>query len=230
MAIAIGDIHGCLAPLEALIERLPPDEELVFLGDYVDRGPASAQVVRYVSRLAARRPCVLLMGNHERMMADAIADEREIAIWLFNGGETTLASYGVSAAEWVRAPDRAALLPGFLEFFGDLALYHEDRHAIYVHAGVDPDQPDLSRQDPHVLLWIRDRFHRNASAWTGKPIVFGHTPTITMGRADHGVYRDGPLTGIDTACVYGGFLTALDTATGRLYQVPHRPERMTHAG
>ncbi len=84
MPIAIGDIHGCLNPLRELIALLPPDEELVFLGDYVDRGPQSAQVIAYVETLRDERPCRLLMGNHEaarRDLEDARALDPSIPSW-----------------------------------------------------------------------------------------------------------------------------------------------------
>lgn len=228
MPIAIGDIHGCLNPLRELIALLPPDEELVFLGDYVDRGPQSAQVIAYVETLRDERPCRLLMGNHEALMAAAIKLREEVPIWLYNGGDTTLASYGQEARQWPRLPEGERELPGFAEFFSSLALYHEDDTAIYVHAGLDVAVPRLEDQDPNVLLWVRDRFFRNAGRWQGKPIYFGHTPTLTMGLPPGGIFQHERLYGIDTGCVYGGVLTAIDTVTRRLYQVPSDYNHLAH--
>jgi serine/threonine protein phosphatase 1 len=218
MTIAIGDIHGCLEPLQALVAQLPPREELVFLGDYVDRGPQSAQVIDYLQWLSLERPCRLLTGNHEAMMAAACEDPEEISIWLFNGGDATLASYGQSPRTWQSLPERERLVPGFMDFYRKLALYHEDDRAIYVHAGLDVAVPTLAEQDPNVLLWIRERFFNNAGRWHGKPIFFGHTPTLYLGLPAGEIFRKGPLFGIDTGCVYGGCLTAIDTVTLRLYQ------------
>ena len=218
MSIAIGDIHGCLDPLQALIAQLPPQEELVFLGDYVDRGPDSAGVLRYLEALSETRPCVFLMGNHEDMMAKATETTAYIPNWLINGGEATLESYGVDAAEWATSKPEQRRIPAFERFHARLRPYHEDQDAIYVHAGIDPSVPHMQAQDPKVLLWVREPFHTKALDWPGKPIVFGHTPTQNLGLPMGAPYRKGPLRGIDTACVYGGRLTALDVSSGQLWQ------------
>ncbi|HKI99668.1 MAG TPA: metallophosphoesterase family protein [bacterium] len=220
MAIAIGDIHGCLEPLRALIADLPPGRELVFLGDYVDRGPQSAQVLDYLQALAEERPCVFLEGNHEAMMAEAIERTEAISLWLINGGGATLASYNEESYAWARRPPEERRLPGFERFRRGLRLWYEDAHAIYVHAGIDVDIDRMEAQEPKVLLWIRERFFRNAERWHGKPIIFGHTPTQTMGLAYGELFCSHKVTGIDTGCVYGGVLTALDAETTDLWQVP----------
>ncbi|MBI3993646.1 MAG: serine/threonine protein phosphatase [Candidatus Lambdaproteobacteria bacterium] len=220
MAIAIGDIHGCLAPLQRLIERLPPAAELVFLGDYIDRGPASAQVVQYLRRLSRERPCRFLRGNHEQLMLDAVASPANIGWWLQNGGSATLESYGERPTAWASGEDRGAFLQPHAAFYASLALYHEDAQTIYVHAGIDPDVPRLADQDPMTLLWIREKFFRRAERWQGKTVIFGHTPTLTMGLPMEQVFRSGRFIGIDTGCVYGGCLTAIDADSGVLYQEP----------
>ena len=220
MAIAIGDIHGRLAYLKVLVGMLPPDEELVFLGDYVDRGPNSAQVLTFLTQLREERPVVLLMGNHERMMADAIEDTEKIRFWLLNGGKATLKSYGVDPLDFESTSNRAACVPGFLEFYRGLRHYHEDEHAIYVHAGIDVGEPDMTRQRPEVMLWTRDPFIKQGPQWQGKPIIFGHTPTQYLGEEDGGVYQSGKLYGVDTGCVYGGPLSGICSRTFRVYQTP----------
>jgi len=221
MTIAIGDIHGCLEPLEKLVGQLPEEAELVFLGDYVDRGPNSAQVIEFIKKLSKKRPCRLLMGNHEVLMVKAIQDEKAIPFWLFNGGDATLKSYGLAASDWESSKDRSALLPGFMEFFGTLDLYHENESTIYVHAGIDVSIENMADQESEVLLWIRDKFFRNFGKWHGKPVVFGHTPTRTMGLDPGPIFKMGSFYGIDTGCVYGGHLTALDFTTWQLYQEPY---------
>jgi serine/threonine protein phosphatase 1 len=218
MPFAIGDIHGCLSPLRLLVERLPAGEPLVFLGDYIDRGPHSAGVIRYLRRLAKDRPCRFLKGNHEDLMQTAIAEPDAIGAWLANGGGATLKSYGLDSREWASAPDRAAFLGQDRAFFDALELYVEDERSIFVHAGVDPHEPDLTKQKPRVLLWIREPFFRNAALWKGKQVFFGHTPTRSMGLPPGEIFQARRLYGIDTGCVYGGVLTAIDTRTHELFQ------------
>jgi serine/threonine protein phosphatase 1 len=201
-----------------LVPRLPPTEELVFLGDYIDRGPDSVGVVKYLKGLAGERPCRFLKGNHEQMMLDAVRDSREITMWLINGGEQTLASYGLSVAEWRHAEDRAEFLKDDLEFYQALEIYHEDEENIFVHAGLDVAVPDMMRQDPKVLLWVRDKFIRGADQWGGKMILFGHTPTRVLGLKGKEIFIAGRVRGIDTGCCYGGYLTAYDAKSGELYQ------------
>jgi len=220
MPFAIGDIHGCLGPLRRLVERLPAEKPLVFLGDYVDRGPDSAAVLRYLQNLARERPCRLLKGNHEELMLNAIADAGAIDLWLVNGGGATLRSYGIEPGEWRAARDRGAFLTRDRPFLEALELYVEDEHTIFVHAGIDLAQPDMTRQKPRVLLWIREPFFRSRQPWTGKAIIFGHTPTFTMGLEPGEIFRHRGFRGIDTGCVYGGVLTAIDSDTQEIVQEP----------
>lgn len=218
MTIAIGDIHGCLVPLRRLIAQLPQSEELVFLGDYIDRGPDIAGVIHFLIELAAERPCHFLMGNHEQLMEQAIRSAEEDHVWFSNGGEATLASYGADPSTWVHSANRSAFLGEHRSFFGGLRYYHETDDTIFVHAGIDPDIPRMADQSPEVLLWIRERFFRNAAQWQGKQIVFGHTPTFNLGLPRTAIFRSGRIIGIDTGCVYGGCLTAIDSGTHRIFQ------------
>ena len=220
MAIAVGDIHGCLNPLKKLIAALPPGEPLVFLGDYIDRGPDSAGVVRYLRGLAAQRPCRFLKGNHEELMREATTDRGSIDLWLINGGEATLPSYGVELSRWLQEKDRGEFLRADREFYDSLELFVEDEETIFVHAGIDTSVPDMARQQPEVLLWVRERFFLNAAAWRGKQIVFGHTPTRSLHLPPGEIIRNHRVFGIDTGCVYGGHLTAMDMRTHELYQEP----------
>jgi serine/threonine protein phosphatase 1 len=221
MPIAIGDIHGCLEPLQRLVRRLPPSEPLVFLGDYIDRGPQSAGVVAYLLSLRkAGRPCRFLMGNHEQMLLKSLVQTEAISLWLYNGGTPTLISYGTHPRTWMHAPQRQDFLGSHHAFYQGLELYVEDEDTIYVHAGIDLGIADMRLQDPDVLLWIRDKFYHHATAWHGKQVIFGHTPTRSMGLSGKAIFQEGNFYGIDTGCVYGGYLTAIDSRTHELWQEP----------
>lgn len=202
--LAFGDIHGCRVELNALLAQVTPtaDDRLVFLGDYIDRGPDSAGVIDDLLQLRERLPqCVFLRGNHEEMLLDVLAGGNPTT-FLGNGGDRTIASYQ-ARGEWP-PPDR------HLAFFTGLPCSHETAEFIFAHAGLRPGLP-VAEQDPADLLWIRTEFLDSAYAW-GKPVVFGHTPReeplLTMHRI-----------GLDTGCVYGGRLTCCDLLTRRIWQV-----------
>ncbi|HEX7929161.1 MAG TPA: metallophosphoesterase family protein [bacterium] len=220
MPIAIGDIHGCLASLRALVAKLPADQELIFLGDYVDRGPDSAGVIRYLRQLATERPCRFLMGNHERLMLDAIDFDDAIRGWVQNGANPTLHSYGEDFARWPQSAQRGAFLAKDRAWVEGLALYHEDETTIYAHAGIDVRIADMRLQDEMTLLWIREKFFAHAAEWQGKEVIFGHTPTLRMGLPAKRIFQSGKFYGIDTGAVFGGYLTAIDSRTHELYQEP----------
>lgn len=202
--LAFGDIHGCRTQLSTLLEAVAPheDDRLVFLGDYIDRGPDSAGVIDDLLALRARGPrCVFLRGNHEQMLLDTLAggDPR---LFLCNGGDRTIASYR-ERGTWPPPADHLA-------FFRQLAALYTTEHFIFVHAGLRPGLA-VERQHPDDLLWIRDAFLDSDFDW-GKPVVFGHTP------------RQEPLLkanriGLDTGCVFGGRLTCCDVLSRQVWQV-----------
>jgi serine/threonine protein phosphatase 1 len=199
---AIGDIHGHLDSLERLMEKIKPDlekDQLVFMGDYIDRGPHSKGVVDYVLRLrntAPRQNVVCLKGNHEAMFLNFLQGE-DLELFLFNGGLSTIREY------WGRNWDqleKLVLPPDHEAFFRELQLYYETPDYIFVHGGLKPGVP-LKEQDEEDLLWIRGEFITAMDDF-GRKVVFGHTP-----------FRQ-PLVlpnkiGIDTGAVYGNVLTCL---------------------
>ena len=204
----IGDIHGCQAHLERMFEILPinSNDRLIFIGDYIDRGPDSEGVVSMVESISHRYPqTVCLMGNHEQMLLDFLSGE-EPSLFLYNGGKTTLESYGCNDVEYAKAyfPDN------HLTFYHNLLLYYETEDYIFVHAGLRPNIP-LKEQNSTDLLWIRDEFY--ASRFTfPKRVIFGHTPfSEPMVRKDK--------IGIDTGAVYGNKLTCLELPDMKFYQV-----------
>jgi len=214
MAIAIGDIHGNLKALKELVEKLPEDKQLVFLGDYIDRGPDSAGVVDFLIDLSKKRDCIFLSGNHEDMMLN------NQELWLMNGGYNALLSYGMHAI-----PSGLNFLGNHLEFFQNLKRYHIDNHAVYVHAGIDlivaKTEKNFELSDSHELFWVREDFYENPNNWKGdKMIIFGHTPTFYLGKNETEIWisKSGKLVGIDTLCYKTGVLTGFDTETKEIYQ------------
>lgn len=197
---AIGDAHGCLDKLKSLIaacrQHAGGDEMLlVFLGDYIDRGPESAGVVRYMLSLQADAPhhVIALKGNHEAWALAVLDGVLPAAGWLDNGGAATLSSYGAS--------DVAELPKAHLDWMRSLPLTYDDGRRLFVHAGVNPRKP-LDAQDDHDLIWIREPF-LGANRDYGRLIVHGHTPLET-GKPD---LRPNRLN-LDTAAVFGGPLSA----------------------
>ncbi|MBY3225495.1 serine/threonine protein phosphatase [Rhizobium laguerreae] len=188
---AIGDIHGCIDPLNRMIDRIEAyasEGTVVFVGDYVDRGPDSKSVLdRIIAGPSDPWRWICLKGNHEDMMVAAYADGQSRAVWLGNGGLETEISYG------------GRVLPQHLQWATDRPLMHVDRHRIFVHAGVDPQIP-LDRQSQDDLLWMRFPVDQPGEYW-GKHLVHGHTPSMSN------PMTTGNRTNIDSGCVFGGKLS-----------------------
>ena len=210
---AIGDIHGRDDLLAVLLDKIGMDAgeapyQLVFLGDYVDRGPNSAQVLDRLIRLKSERPeTTFLMGNHEQAMLDFLADPVESEAWLDWGGMAALESYGMTEPQMIDPlalrDEFSALLPeSHLHFLLGLDLIHTCGDYIFVHAGLR-EGVALEDQLERDMLWIRQDFYMaDPAAWRGRCIVHGHTPTQKP--KDYG-WR----VNIDTGAVWTGKLTAL---------------------
>jgi serine/threonine protein phosphatase 1 len=198
--LAVGDIHGCLGPLRKLLHgvRPKPQDTIVFLGDYVDRGPDSRGVIDFLLKFSRIFPqTVFLKGNHEAMFLDYLHGGPKLP-FLQNGGVNTLASY----AEGVH--------PEHLAFLHGLRLYFETATHIFVHAGLRPALP-LAEQQEEDMLWIRDEFLRSDYDW-GKTIVFGHTPW------QEPLLKEKRI-GVDTGAVYGRKLSCCDVETRQCWSV-----------
>lgn len=215
---AIGDIHGRYDLLQLLLTKVDADAEsfegqttLVFLGDYVDRGPQSKAVLDFLIELerVSRHELVFLLGNHEQTMLDFLADAPASEHWLRYGGLETLASYGVqissedlskSSLSRVRSTLRDNLDASHLDFLRRLRLSYEQGDYYFAHAGVRPDI-DLNAQILDDLLWIREPFLSSTRDF-GRIIVHGHSiseePVVRRNRI-----------GIDTGAFASGRLTAL---------------------
>jgi len=221
MIYAIGDVHGQYDKLCRLLAKLDDagihsDDRIVFMGDYVDRGPDTSRVVETLVRLAAARPnTIFLRGNHEQMMLDArerfdstfdadnsCGNTESGRYWFVEGGQETLNSYGPpEGRRWFElVPDE------HWDFIRATKMEYEEGGYLFVHAGVVPAGRtwfmDGFKADPR--LWIRYEFIASESEFDGRIVVFGHTPT-----------RDGlPMIqrnklAIDTGAGFGAPLTAV---------------------
>lgn len=202
---AIGDIHGCSKALRTLIEVIDPQptDELVFLGDYVDRGPDARDVVDQIIELRERCRVVTLRGNHEIMLMSVALGGLSDVVWLTNGGSATVASYGGCLT---RIPRR------HLDFFQDLLPYYETEDTIFVHAGYRPER-DMHEQDDATIYWNHLPSPLPAQHQSGKQVFVGHTPQPS-GR----IFDAGHLVCIDTYCFGGGLLTACQVDTREIIQ------------
>jgi serine/threonine protein phosphatase 1 len=207
---AIGDIHGCLDKLILLMRLIKVDPEtdlLVFIGDYIDRGDHSKEVVDYLVDIKRRfRQTFFLLGNHEQMLLEYLEQKNEEA-FLYNGGEKTLRSYWAGGPKPEAAP-HYWLPEDHYDFYRSLLPYYEHEEYIFVHAGLRNGIP-LDRQDLNDLIWIREEFFYSAYDF-GKPVVFGHTPFPQP-------FIHNRRIGIDTGAVYGNRLTALELPAMRFY-------------
>jgi len=219
---AIGDLHGCPDELEVLLGRLGigADDTLVFLGDYVDRGPGVRTLIERLIRLRSEAPrTVFLRGNHEDMLLAYVGlPGRYPEAYLANGGAATLASYGVPT-DVPGAVAGSRLPPAHLEFVRTLTLMHRDDQYLFVHAGIRPGVA-LEKQTEEDLLWIREEFFA-ARHDLPLTVVFGHTPQreVRLGLPFH--------LGLDTGLVYGNKLSCFDVAGRRLVQVARGGRRAT---
>ena len=208
---AIGDIHGCLEKLEELMSKIVIDSQndtLVFIGDYIDRGKSSKEVVDYVINLKGKyKNVVCILGNHEQMFMQYL-DGVDEGLYLGNGGINTISSYEIFLSD--EAEKRKSKVPAeHREFFRSLLPYYETKDYIFVHAGIRHGLT-LNQQTMDDLLWIRYEFIENENDF-GKKVVFGHTPLTSP-------LIDKNKIGIDTGAVYGGKLTCLELPEIKIYQ------------
>ncbi|RMF59748.1 MAG: serine/threonine protein phosphatase [Bacteroidetes bacterium] len=214
--IAIGDIHGCARTLDALLERLAPapEDHLVFVGDYVDRGPDSRGVIARLLDVREQHRCTFLRGNHEALMLDYL-DHGQYDLWYVNGGGATLESYRDRQGH-IAIPDEHEA------FVRQTQLFLDTPDFFFVHAGLRPEltvAENVARNDPMVFLWERDHLHAKALAWE-KPVVCGHTPVVEP-------VNEPLLINIDTGCVYFdrgrglGRLTAVRLPEREFVSVPY---------
>jgi serine/threonine protein phosphatase 1 len=218
--IAIGDIHACSAALAALVRAIDPTagDTLVFLGDYIDRGPDSRGVLEQVIALEQRCIVVPLLGNHEEMLLAALEGQSELRYWLKFGGTDALASYGYKGGPELRPADLRALIPAeHLQFVQGCRDYFETVQHLFLHAAYEPDRP------LHEQRWggLRRVALPSVPArhFSGKIAIVGHTPQTSGEILDLGFVKC-----IETNCHGAGWLTALEVWTGKVWQASKEGE------
>lgn len=232
--LAIGDIHGCHSALVQLIELIQPtgDDRVVFLGDYVDRGPHSREVLDYLLDFRQHHPsAIFLRGNHDQLMLDALAEWghlpgwsrlRDIsprfrqqasgsdgAIWLQNGGMQALDSYGITLQSDLAQIDMTPLPHDHLEFLMATGWWHRQEQYLFVHAAAESETM-LEEQDPYTFLW--ERMPAPGGGREAIQIV-GHSPT-----ADGLPLWEAGRIRIDTGACFGRALTCLEVRGGTYWQ------------
>ncbi len=213
--IAIGDVHGCAAALRSILDQIEPkpDDTVVMLGDCVDRGPDSRGVIEELLALKERCRLVPLLGNHEEMMLNFLDGRAQPDNWLLCGGQATMDSY-------LDADGRPSVPPAHVDFIRTWGDFWEGDAHFFVHGSYNPDQP-LVGQRWHVWRWHSLRESIPEPHASGKIAVVGHSSQKTGEILDVG-----HLVCIDTYCYGGGWLTALEPATGKTWQVDrHGPPR-----
>lgn len=207
---AIGDVHGCSRELAALLKKIDPrpQDTVVFLGDYIDRGPDSRGVVDLVLALKKRCKVVALKGNHEELFIDFLEspESANAGLFILNGGSSTLASYA--------GPGGTFEIPeSHVQFFYDLKLFYETNEYFFVHAGVPLKSLKLidEKEDAHALMWSRQPFLSSSYKWE-KIVVHGHTPVNDVEVLKNRI-------NVDTGCVYDGELTAIELPRMKIHSV-----------
>jgi serine/threonine protein phosphatase 1 len=211
--IAIGDIHGCSAALDGLIQAIDPRPEdvIVTLGDYINRGPDSQGVLDRLIDLGRRCHLVPILGNHDQMLLDVRSGKYPI-FWLLDmGGTTTLDSYGPGRDLDLIPAEHYEFLEGCLDF-------HETETHIFVHANYFPDIP-MAEQHVGMLRLESLRDMTPGPHESGKTVIVGHTS-----QKGGEILDVGHLNCIDTYCYGGGWLTALEVGTGQVWQMNQRGE------
>ena len=204
--IAIGDIHGCAVALERLLEMIEPTSRdlIVTLGDYVDRGPQSKQVIERLLQLQGECQLVPLLGNHEHMILEALNKQVLFNFWMQCGGKQTLDSYGGSIDQIPAA---------HLDFIRGCRRYFETENHLFFHANFAPElAPD--KQPDQLLLWEHLSESQLEPHQSGKHVILGHTPQL-----NGSVLHQDHVTCLDTYCFGDGCLTAMEVQSQETWQV-----------
>jgi len=209
---AIGDIHGSHTALKTLLDKLTSkgkEHTYIFLGDYVNKGSDSKEVIDYLIRFKENHHCVFLKGNHDILMLNARKGKSEFKDWVQQGGDKTLKSYQAELKNWEKEIPK-----NHWQFLEDTLPYFKWKDNIFVHAGLDVDK-SLKKQSDQVLFWNKNikpaRYKKN------KRVFCGHT-----------LQKSGKIKNfkhtilLDTFAWGGGWLTAMNVESGKYYQTNNK--------
>lgn len=213
--LVVSDIHGCVDEFKQLLAKVEfneQEDQLVLLGDYVDRGPNSRETVEYVMELVRDKGAIALKGNHDQRFVDVLGEVDSLTEMKFfeHGGIQTFKSFcGPENLDLKQSKARImSTCSDHVAFLNSLPLYHEDEGHIYVHAGLNPTYADWKTQPERDFMWIRAPFVQQRTV-VKKMVVFGHTPAKDIhGKAD--VWFDHDKIGIDGGCAYGFQINCLE--------------------
>lgn len=224
----IGDVHGCFEMLDRLLTYWNSDsEQLIFIGDLIDRGMRSREVVQLAMKLKEDYGAIIIGGNHESLLLEWLDSPTvHTSFYYMVGGEQTLASFYHQQMVHTLLPEQLAeqMTHDYAEeihFLRSLPDYFEKSHYIFVHAGVNLDITDWKNSGSQYFRTIREPFHQGLNR-TGKTIVFGHTPTRRLHpdkRDDLWISTCKTKIGLDGAAVYGGKLHGLRIKENNVFQV-----------
>jgi len=217
--LMISDIHGCLEPFEQLLEEVrfvPGRDRLVLLGDYVDRGPKSKEVVTKVMELVEQYGAIALRGNHDQRLVDLIRtnDPYVRSKFMEHGGKMTIYSYWERGREKMNEDILREAVTYIehnyghhIDFLGKLPLYYEDDRHICVHAGLNPAYSNWKDQPARDFMYIKKDFYR-AKTKVDRTVVFGHTRAAEIHGVSEVWFHEGKIA-IDGGCAYGAQLNCL---------------------
>jgi len=212
---ALGDIHGCFDIFRILLEQkiqITVSDKIILLGDYIDRGTQSKEVINYIIDLQAKGFDIIpLLGNHEAMLLDAYNNEGLNSKWIQNGGSTTLSSFDINSLQDIESK--------YIDFFKRLSYYFAFEEYLFVHAGFN-DSEINPFADKYSMIWLCKQTYENPLLMN-KIIIHGHRP-ISVDVCKEIVYSNKNVINLDTGCVYSnmtgyGTLTAIELNTRSLY-------------
>lgn len=228
----VGDVHGCYDSFVSLLEQWDPKkEQLILLGDLVDRGKKSLDVLRYAMHLQDVHGAIILGGNHEELFVDWLNEPNDEGFYYDLGGRETVDSFFESNLSFRYTPVHIANrikeeFPDVVEFLHTRPSYYETEAYIFVHAGVDFNFIDWKNASDSTFKWVRERFFYGKNE-TGKTVVFGHTPTRMLNQDKSDTVWISPCEtkiGIDGGCVFGGNLLGMHIHQNerQFYSVPKK--------